>query len=95
MLTKFVLAILVGSAFRVIWARLFMNKTMYYVPPHLVVLVMTLSMIADPRSGAFIVGVFIFDLIYFVIRDNDSQKEQYKKVLSYLLGKESLEEKNE
>jgi hypothetical protein len=72
-----------------------MNKTLYYVNPLLVTLVMALSMIADPKSGAFVVGVFIFDLIYFLIKDNERSVEKYKKFLNKLMSKPTVENVDE
>lgn len=85
---KFLSALVVGFAFRILWSRFFMDKNLYYVPPQLVALVVLFSIIVDPKSGAFIVGIFATDLIYFIINDDEGYKKKYKNLLNKLLGKE-------
>lgn len=93
-ITAAIIAMLVGAGFRIVWSRLFMNKKLYYVPPALVLLVMAGCMLFDPRSGVFVLGVFLFDLIYFLLKDEPEKKAHYQKLLNMLLDKGEDEVKN-
>lgn len=87
MLTTSFIAIGVGITFRLFWSRVFMKSKLYYVPPLWVLVVLLGSLVMDPRSGPFILGVFIFDLIYFIIKEDEDLVKKFKNVLNYLLGK--------
>jgi hypothetical protein len=58
-------------------------------------LAMAISAFYAPKSLVFIFGIFVFDLVYFVIKDDNILKEKYKNFLNGILSKVPVNEKGE
>jgi len=95
MITAGILAAICGITLRLVWTKTVTEGAMYNVPVFWALLAMAISAFYAPKSLAFMLGIFIFDFIYFVIKDDEDLKEKYKDILNNILNKVPVNEKSE
>ena len=85
-ITAAFLAFITGALFRLVWAKAFMESKMFYVPFFWVVTALVLAILSSPKSGVFVIGLFIYDLTFFLIKGNKELEFKFKNLLNKLLS---------
>jgi hypothetical protein len=74
-----------GLLFRILWANFVEHKKLYYVPYYWVLTALVLTIITAPSATPFVIGVFLLDLLYFAVKEDEVKRKAFSKKLNKVL----------